>query len=110
MGGTGYKCVATKKGRVKNEVLGGNKYTKSQGDTEDMSSADQVDGNGSVVISGEQSTSCSAPTNVLSPSASKIDLSYYDSKEDSENYNKGAQTQLMILLHPPIVLIKHLQT
>ena len=58
MGGTEYKCVATKS---KKRSFRGNKYTKSQGGTEDMPSADQVDGNGSAVISGEQSTSSSAP-------------------------------------------------
>ena len=89
MGGTEYKCVATNKRKSKKRSFRGNKYTKSQGGTEDMSIADQVDGNGSAVISGEQSTASSAPVNVLNSSASKIDLSYYDSKEDNENYNKG---------------------
>ena len=77
-----------RKGRVENEFSGKTKTPKSQGNTKDMSReiADQVDGNSSAVISGEQSTP--VPANVLSLSASKIDLSYYDSKEDYGNYNE----------------------
>ena len=68
--------VATNKRKSKKRSFMGDKYTKSQGGTDDMSSADKVDGNGSAVISGEPSTSSSAPANVLNSSASKIDLSY----------------------------------
>ena len=85
MEGTEYKCVAIKKRKSRKRSFRGTKYTKSQGNTDDMSSeiADQVDGNSCAVISGEQSTS--APAIALSSSPSKINLSYYDSKEGYGN-------------------------